>query len=193
MIDSRNLLERARLGLGVAAALWGVGNMSFFLMPHLIEGLVAGEIGLSESRAGLVGTIELLCLAGTILALSPRMGAIVKHRLAIAGIVAAAAGYLASALFDQFLLIIACRIVAGIGAGCSMAAAHALVAFYEEPEQGVCPVVHCRRAHSSRYDRHHAVLHREWRSFGWICISGGVRGDFSGDSATAVSQGRFVC
>ena len=135
MSNASNLLDRALLGLGVAATLWGVGNMSFFLMPHLIQGLVAGEIGLSESQAGLVGTIELLCLAGTILVLSPRMGSIAKRRLAIAGILTAAAGFLASAQFDQLVLIVACRVVAGIGAGCSMAAAHALVASYDEPEQ----------------------------------------------------------
>ena len=67
--------------------------------------------------------------------LSPRMGSIAKRRLAIAGILTAAAGFLASALFDRLVPIIACRVVAGIGAGCSMAAANALVASYDESEQ----------------------------------------------------------
>ena len=135
MSNSRSLLDRALLGLGVAAALWGVGNMSFFTMPHLIEGLVSGEMGLSESRAGLLGTIELMCLAGTIIVLSPRMGNIARRRLALIGMSIAAAGFGASSLFDQIPLIIACRVVAGVGAGCAMAAANAAIASLDEPEQ----------------------------------------------------------
>lgn len=109
--------------------------MSFFTMPHLIEGLVSGEMGLSESRAGLVGTIELMCLAVTIIVLSPRMGNIARRRLALIGMTIAAAGFGASSLFDQIPLIIACRVVAGVGAGCAMAAANAAIASLDEPEQ----------------------------------------------------------
>ena len=135
MSKSRNYRELAILSFGIFAALWGVGNMSFFTMPHLIEGLVSGEMGLSESRAGLLGTIELMCLAGTIIVLSPRMGNIARRRLAMIGISIATAGFAASSLFDQIPLIIACRVVAGVGAGCSLAAANAVIASYEEPEQ----------------------------------------------------------
>ena len=127
--------ERAIVSFGIFATLWGVGNMSFFTMPHLIEGLVSGGMGLSESRAGLVGTIELMFLAGTIIVLSPRMGNIARRRLALIGMSIAAAGFFASSLFDQIPLIIACRVVAGVGAGCAMAAANAAIASLDEPEQ----------------------------------------------------------
>ena len=135
MSKSRNYGQLAKFALGVASAQWGVGNMSYFLMPHLIEGLVSGEIGLSEKMAGLVGTIELLCLAFTIIVLSARIERIDKRKLAVGGIALAGLGYIASSFFDQVPMIAACRVFAGMGAGCAMAAANAMVAAHDEPEQ----------------------------------------------------------
>ena len=135
MSKSRNYGQLAKFALGVASAQWGVGNMSYFLMPHLIEGLVSGEIGLSETMAGLVGTVELLCLAFTIIVLSARIERIDKRKLAVGGIALAGLGFIASSFFDEIPMILACRVFAGMGAGCAMAAANAMVAAHDEPEQ----------------------------------------------------------
>ena len=109
--------------------------MSYFVMPHLIEGLVSGAIALSEKEAAMIGTIELLVLAGTILALSQRIGVLGRRKLAIIGIVLATVSFFASMLFASVIPIVVCRVAAGIGAGCAMAAANGLAASYDEPEQ----------------------------------------------------------
>ena len=62
-------------------------------------------------------------------------GRLDKRKHAIGGIVVAGAGYLASSFFDHIPMIVACRIFAGFGAGCAMAAANAMVAACDEPEQ----------------------------------------------------------
>jgi MFS family permease len=120
--------------LGTFAAIYGIGYLSYMLMPALIGSLIEG-LGINEDGAGLIATTELVALAVTLLVLAPRMARMRLRTLAFTGAGLAIAGSALATLVVALPLLAASRAIAGVGMGMCIAAANAVIAASESPQR----------------------------------------------------------
>ncbi len=133
LVEHRDVApEPAGLLLAVVAAT-GIGMLGTNTLP-LILGSVIDELGIAESRAGLMGTVELGALALVSLVMAPRVGRLPRSRLAVLGGVVVVAGYVLSALAEGYSTILLGRLICGAGAGVVMAVGNAAIAASEDPD-----------------------------------------------------------
>ena len=132
MFDSQSVSRELRLPLGACGAVWGCGFLSLLHMPYLIGALVDGR-GLSESQAGLVGTVELLSVSLVTIFLAPKMARLPRRNLALLGGLLAIVAHSVSAFMSDYTLLLVSRASAGVGAGFAMAAGQAAIAGDADP------------------------------------------------------------
>ena len=111
--------------LGAFAALYGIGYLSYMLMPILVGSLIEG-LGINEDGAGVIATTELVALAATLLVLAPRMARMRLRTLAFTGAALAIAGSAVATVVGALPLLAASRAIAGMGMGMCIAAANAV-------------------------------------------------------------------
>jgi MFS family permease len=109
-----------------------IPNTSPFVIGALIEGFP-----MSEARAGLVLTAELLAMGLAALAVAPFMRRLSQQKLAVSGALLAAAGNAIVVLgwADSYAALLAVRILAGAGTGLLLAAANAAIAASVSPSR----------------------------------------------------------
>lgn len=134
MLATNRVWLSLKLPIGAYAAVWGCGFSSMLSMPYLVGSLVSG-LGFEEGQAGLVGTLELLTTALVTFVLAPRMVSLPRRNLAIVGAIIAIVGHVLSSFVSDFSLLIACRMLAGIGAGMAMSAGQAAIAGDKDPSR----------------------------------------------------------
>jgi predicted MFS family arabinose efflux permease len=120
------------LWAGVAAitvALLG-GNA----LPLLVGAVVEGT-GLDEAQASFMGGVEAGAMAMSTLLLAPRMAALSRRSLALAGALVVASAFGASVFASGFAAWTVLRGVAGVGEGCVLAAFNAAVASCVDPDR----------------------------------------------------------
>ncbi len=124
--ESIGLLIAALAGNCIAVAGWWV-------QPETIFGLMRG-LELAETSAALVASAEVTMVALTSILLGFRGGS--SHRkLALLGTAIALVGHALSTATSSYYLIIAVRMVAGLGEGCLLAAITAALASTREPDR----------------------------------------------------------
>ncbi len=120
--------------LAVFAAMYGIGYLSYMLMPILVGSLISG-LGINEDGAGVIATTELVALAATLLVLAPRVARMPLRRLAFTGAGLAIAGSALATLVAAPPMLAASRAIAGVGMGMCIAAANAVIAASESPQR----------------------------------------------------------
>ncbi len=153
--------------VGTFAAIYGLGYLSYMLMPMQVGALVK-SLSLDEAKVGLVATVELLSLAIALFVLAPKIATIDKRKLATYGACMIIGGHALSALAGTALLLLPCRVAVGVGAGMAIAAGNAIVASQVNPQklfaivftvgqfQAAClllllPLLHADTSHTSIY------------------------------------------
>lgn len=110
--------------LAALAAGITLGNIGGNLMPVLLDGF-RDRYGLSSGQAGVVAAAQLVATAVVSLALSSRAARPGRARLARAGLVVAAVGFLAAWLSPGAVPLTIANLIAGVGLGAVFAAASA--------------------------------------------------------------------
>ncbi len=125
--------DTAKLLFAVVGAS-AIGLAGTNALPLLLGALSEG-LGLEPDAAGVVGSVELACVALASLSASTRVHRLSRRRLALVGGVLAVLGHLSSAFADQYAMLLAARALAGIGEGLALAAANAASAAAHDPER----------------------------------------------------------
>ncbi|MBW2716360.1 MAG: MFS transporter [Deltaproteobacteria bacterium] len=123
-----------KLAISAYAAIWGTGFLSYLVMPYLI-GSVADGMGLEVDQAGLIGSAELLVVALSAFIVSARVRVLPRRKVAMLGGVIAIAGHSLSILTNSIEALIACRVLAGVGAGMALAIGNACLAASHDPSK----------------------------------------------------------
>ena len=123
-----------RITISTFAAVYGVGYLSYMLMPLQIGALIE-SLDLNEAQAGVIATVELLSLAIALIVLAPKISAFDKRKLALYGAMLVVIGHTLSAIVDSYTLLILCRASVGLGAGMAVAAGNAIVAGSNSPQR----------------------------------------------------------
>jgi predicted MFS family arabinose efflux permease len=109
-------------------------------MPYLI-GSVADGMGFGIDEAGLIGSAELLVVALSAFAISARVRSLPRRKVALLGGAIACAGHAFSLLATDIAALIACRALAGAGAGMALAVGNACIAAAHDPAKAYGQVV----------------------------------------------------
>lgn len=110
------------------------GVIGTYSVPYQIGAFTTG-LGFDAARAGVLATVHILGLGVTALILAMRIDSLSWRRLAVAGAGLALIGQLASALLASFEALLAARTLAGVGSGCLLALANAVIAATTQPEK----------------------------------------------------------
>ncbi len=129
----RNFID-FRLFVGIASVSGTPAQISQISLPLLVSALIAG-LGLDERNAGLVVSVELLTVGLTAFCISPFVHRSPRRTLALIGATLAIAGHLLSVFAADMSLLIAVRVLAGIGAGMLIAVGNASVASSDNPDR----------------------------------------------------------
>jgi len=121
-----------KLAISAYAAIWGTGFLSYLVMPYLI-GSVADGMGLEVDQAGLIGSVELLIVALSAFVVSAKVRVLPRRKVAMIGGLIAIIGHSLSLLTNSIEALIACRVLAGVGAGMSLAIGNACLAASHDP------------------------------------------------------------
>lgn len=120
--------------LAAFAAAYGTGLLALIALP-LMVGANMQTLGLDESQAGLLSTIEFAGVFVTSVLLAPKVAVIDRRMVAIAGAVIVVLANVASAFWGSYQSLMVLRAVAGLGAGLALATGNATVANAEQPEK----------------------------------------------------------
>jgi predicted MFS family arabinose efflux permease len=123
-----------RLAISAYAAIWGTGFLSYLVMPYLI-GSVADGMGLGIDQAGLIGSAELLVVALSAFAISAKVRVLPRRKVAMLGGIIAIVGHSLSLLTNSIEALVACRVLAGVGAGMALAIGNACLAASHDPSK----------------------------------------------------------
>ena len=123
-----------KLAISAYAAIWGVGFLSYLVMPYLI-GSVADGMELGLDQAGLVGSAELLIVALSAFAISAKVRVLPRRKVALLGGAIAFAGHSLSLLTHNIEALVICRALAGVGAGMALAIGNACLAASHDPSK----------------------------------------------------------
>ena len=111
----------------------GIGYLGSSAAPAIVSALL--EAGLDYRQAGDLGTIELTTLALASSLMMPYVPHVSHRRMALGGTLLAAAGLVVSALSVGFPVMVAGRILIGVGSGIAISGANAAVAAREDAER----------------------------------------------------------
>lgn len=123
-----------RLLAGIGAASGTSGTLSQISLPLLVSALIVG-LNINEQNAGLMLSIELITVALVSFCVAPKVHDWPRRQLAIIGALIAITGHALSALVTDLEVLIAFRVLAGIGAGLLMATGNASVASSDNPDR----------------------------------------------------------
>ncbi len=112
----------------------GLGNWPLYALPFVIGAGMEG-FGLSEVRAGLLGTVEIAAITLAALGCSRIIARVPYAAIAILGALLAATGHFASVFAGDFVGLIAARTIAGLGEGIALAAGSAAMSSVKEPDR----------------------------------------------------------
>ncbi len=119
----------AAIGVGLFA-----GSLGIYMVPLQIGALIEGA-GLAESRAGLLGAVEVAAMSLTAIIISPLLSSWSRSRTALLGVLFAAACELMTAFTQEMTMLLPLRIAVGIGCGCAFAGACSSAASSTEPDR----------------------------------------------------------
>lgn len=111
-----------------------VGHLGIYAVPIQIGSLM-DWLGISAAGSGMLGTAELLAIALTSIAVSPRVTSWNLSRLAVGGALLAAAAELLTLAADAGPALFAARITVGVGCGAVYAAVCAIAAGTGQPDR----------------------------------------------------------
>ena len=119
----------------VVAALAGncIAVVGWWVQPETIVGLMRG-LDLAETSAAVVASAEVTMVAFTSMLIGFR-GGISHRRLALFGTGIALVGHTISITISSYYLLIAARMLAGLGEGCLLAAITAVLAATRDPDR----------------------------------------------------------
>jgi len=120
--------------LGASAAAYGIGMLSLLVLPFLI-GATMTSMGLDESEAGILGSIELLGVMLASILVAPHIDKLPRRTLAMSGAAIAVLGNLFSMVAMPYELLLLVRALTGFGCGLALAAGNATVANAANPEK----------------------------------------------------------
>lgn len=133
LVASTERTDDLRILAAVTAA-YTIGVLAGNLQP-LVIGALIDSLGLDAADAGFLGSIELATIAAASFVLAPRMAAIPRRTLIVAGGALAAAGYICSAVARSFIALAVCRVIAGTGGGMVLAIGNAAVSGCQRPDR----------------------------------------------------------
>lgn len=131
-LDLQNRDPRVLLWCVVAAE--GAGLIGFDTLP-IVLGAIVDRLGLSESQAGLIASLELAGMAGSALMLAPHMSSLPLRALTLLAAGMALLAHGASMLASGFSLLAVSRTAAGVAEGALVAAGNALLATSVDPDR----------------------------------------------------------
>ena len=122
--------------LSAFASSYGIGLLALLGLPFMI-GATIDDLGLSESQAGLLGSLEFLAIMVASLAAAPFMNRAPRRSLAYIGVLLAIAGnvlcvYQPQVSYEWLSLY---RVIAGLGCGITLAVGNATVSNAANPEK----------------------------------------------------------
>lgn len=120
--------------LAAFASAYGTGLLALIALPFMV-GANMQFLGIDESQAGLLSTIEFAGVFVTSVLLAPKVAVIDRRKVAIAGAAIVILANLASAAFGTYGSLLVLRAIAGLGAGLALAVGNATVANAEQPEK----------------------------------------------------------
>lgn len=120
--------------LAAFAAAYGTGLLALIALPFMV-GANMQTLGLDESQAGLLSTIEFAGVFVTSVLLAPKVAVIDRRKVAIGGAAIVVIANLASAMWGSYESLMVLRALAGLGAGLALAPGNATVANAEQPEK----------------------------------------------------------
>lgn len=123
-----------KLAISAYAAIWGTGFLSYVVMPYLIGSLADG-MGLGIDQAGLIGSAELMVVALSAFATSTKVRVLPRRKVAMLGGVIAIVGHSLSLLTNSIEALVICRVLAGVGAGMTLAIGNACLAASHDPSK----------------------------------------------------------
>ena len=123
-----------RTALSSFATIYGIGYLSYMLMPLQIGALIE-FLHLNEAQVGVIATAELVSLALALFVIAPRIASFSKLRLGRIGAGLVFIGHALSACSDTYSLLLMCRMLTGLGAGMVLAAGNAVVASSANPQR----------------------------------------------------------
>ena len=115
-------------------AAYSLATLSWWAQPELFHALLRG-LALNESAVGYVVAIEICAVAITSFLLAPRISALPLRTVCVAGAVVAIAGHGVSVYLEDFATLLLVRALTGVGEGCALAIANALIATTAHPEK----------------------------------------------------------
>ena len=107
--------------------------------PEVIHSLIRG-LQITTGSAGTLASLELIAVAATALTLAPRIGRFPLRRLCLIGALLTVLGHGLTAGLTTFIPLALARIVAGIGEGCALSVANAVIGSFKDPDRGYAQV-----------------------------------------------------
>jgi MFS family permease len=129
-----SLTPKKRVILSSFAAIYGIGYLSYMLMPLQIGALIEA-LNLNEAEVGAIATAELISLAITLFIIAPNISLLSRRKLALTGAVIVIIGHAMSASASSYEPLIIYRVITGIGTGMVLAAGNALIASSANPQR----------------------------------------------------------
>ena len=123
--------------LSAFAASYGIGLVTLLGLPYLVGSTIDG-LGLSESQAGLVGTVEFLSVLVSSLIIAPFVNRVRRRTVAFVGVLLAISGNLLCVIQDgplTYNTLIFFRVIAGLGCGLALAVGNATLSNAVDPEK----------------------------------------------------------
>ena len=126
--------NRALLLIGGCAGAWFVGYLVNGLAPIFMQTLVS-TLAISESAAGYLISIEFVGAGLASILVGAQVDRLSKRSVALTGCLLAVTANVASMFIDHYGILLAIRLLAGIGTGSAVVGGAAAVAKYREPER----------------------------------------------------------
>ncbi|MDP3749557.1 MAG: MFS transporter [Phenylobacterium sp.] len=111
-----------------------IGNSTAIVQPLLV-GLMVDSYGLTPSAAGMVSAVEMTAFGGAALLIAAVVSRFDRRGLCACALGMAAAGNLAASFAGDTTVLVLSRVVAGAGAGASLAISGAIIAGHREPDR----------------------------------------------------------
>ncbi len=124
-----------RVVITASACAFNIGMLSWWAQPIIIHSLMQG-LSLSETQAGLVISTEIMAVALTSFAISPRIHLLPIRKSCLAGCLVAVCCHILSVFIDTYTSLLAVRLLAGIAEGFVYSIAVGIVASTINPDRG---------------------------------------------------------
>ena len=120
--------------LPACIAAYSLATLSWWAQPELFHALLRG-LAFNESTTGYVVAIEIFAVAVTSFILAPRIAVLPLRTVCVAGALVAIAAHGISIYLEDFAVLLLVRGLAGVGEGCALAIANALIATTAHPDR----------------------------------------------------------